>query len=164
MEDNLYDLIARESGRRGKPREEVLALALRAIATDRLMVRLPDGATLDTPLHHGGTWRGLIWGGVAAVERRPTFFAPWFRSIMVQPTLIRRWFDENWNGLTPRRGPVPRKLEKVIADMRAMLQNRLTREGLARMPGKVMAAKFGASRTTCGEARKVVLSESPRQG
>ena len=161
QDTNLYDLVAQESARQGMPREKVLALALAAIANGRLPVRLPDDVSLDAPLTTGGSWRTLIRGAEAAVERQPAFFAGWFRSIAVDQARFRKWLKDNWPGYSkPLRGRKPTKREAVETAMRARLRNDLTVGALANMHEKELEAQFGASRTTCRNARTSVLAEA----
>jgi hypothetical protein len=158
---NLYDLIARESASDGIPREKLLSLALRAIADNKLEAHFPDNVLLDEPLLNGVTWRRLLYEGAAAIERNPTYYAGWFRSITVEIANFRKWFRKNWDGrLPPMRGRKPSKFETVKAAMIGDIRGgRLTRDGLADMLQKTMKERYGAARSTCEKARSDVLRE-----
>jgi hypothetical protein len=162
MDQPLYDLIAQESAKAGRPREQLLVATLQGIAESRLQARSIDGQALDldAPFPQGKCWRGLLREAVAAVERNPFFYARWFHSIAVAPADLRRLVGEDPK-LPCRPGRRPKQRLEAKEKMRDALANGLSRHQLRDMPVKELAGRFGPSETTCRRAREAVLQEEP---
>jgi hypothetical protein len=97
--ENIYDLVARESARRGVPREKLLIQAFRAVVNDELSVDF-NGCALDERMPQGTSPRQSLRGMISTIEREPTFFVFWFRLVTVDIQLFDRWL-RNTDKLPP---------------------------------------------------------------
>ncbi len=162
-EVNLYDLVAEIGAKQGIPLERLLVAALVAVADGRLSVQLPNAVPIDTLIHGNLSWRALIVGGARAVERRPNYYASWFRSIIVDAAELRAWARGSRQFRVQQSpGPKPTKRQSVANRMMEDLRSqRLARSELEAMLEKTMAERYRVSRDTCRKARNMVLSELP---
>jgi hypothetical protein len=83
---NIYDLTARESAWVNSPHAELLIEAFKGIV-DKKLTAILDGSST--------TAIGAAYKAISALERNPLFFVGWFRSVLVDKALYRRWRNDN---------------------------------------------------------------------
>jgi hypothetical protein len=84
---NIFDLTARDSAQAGLPHSDLLILAFTAIVDKKLPARF--GA--DLPKAGPITWLGLVRQAISALKGKPSYFARWFRLVMVDVNDYREW-------------------------------------------------------------------------
>ena len=112
----------------------------------------------------------IVMTSIAWIELTPTEFKRWTNKNGYRPTTFWGIEEERLpisaslsaeNGPSPRRrGPKPKKLDRVKRDMRRDIEDgELTAEGLQDMAEKNLESTYGVSRDTARKARRAVLSE-----
>ena len=131
--ENIYDLVARESARRGVPREKLLIQAFRAVVKDELSVDF-NGVALDERMPQGTSPRQSLSGMISTIEREPNFFAFWFRLITVDIQQFSDWLrSAHKRPRGPRRGQTgyAEADQKLFAEMRRLINQTNARSASA---------------------------------
>lgn len=168
QETNIYDLTAQESASAGSPHSKLLIEAFTAIAQEQLRARFGDSAsTIRSPAQPGYTWGAMVRQGIAALERKPHFFARWFRFIFVDLDDYRRWRNDANEESVVVVGQEPRRVNqrKLQAAVRSYIdsernegrqasQKRLWIYVKAVLPGATYRQAVDAMRAVEGRRKK----------
>jgi hypothetical protein len=115
LEQNIFDLTAKQSIWLRTPHAELLINALRAIADDELSARFSEkpAPTVFIVRPRYKWWRLLIKQAIFSLEKDPHFFVNWFRCIFVNLDDYSRWQNTS-STLAP--APQPEQISQKMVE------------------------------------------------